>query len=208
MPMPALPAPSVGRPRDRRIDREVLAAVLQALRRGGYRSVTIEGIARRVGRARSSLYRRWPSKRHLVAAAVLGALGENPAADAGSARRDLQRAVGTLLRAFEGPLGKSLAGLVADMAQDAALAKIIRSRVLAPRRRSMRAALRRAQARGEARRGLDLELVLDMLTGPFYYRALFGHAPITPRTTRQVVDYLLRVIAPRGTGPAPARMDR
>ena len=49
-----------GRPRNPRIDREVVSAVLEALRQGGYRAVTLESIARRVKRARTSLYRRWP----------------------------------------------------------------------------------------------------------------------------------------------------
>jgi AcrR family transcriptional regulator len=60
----------IGRPRDARIDTEVVVAVLNALENGGYRAVTIDGIAKNVGRARSSLYRRWPSKRHRVAYAV------------------------------------------------------------------------------------------------------------------------------------------
>jgi AcrR family transcriptional regulator len=186
----------VGRPRDTRIDKEVVAAVLDVLKSGGYEAVTIDGIARHVGRARSSLYRRWSSKRHLVAYAVVSELGENPATDTGSIRGDLEAAVGTLLRAFRGPLGRALAGLVADMAQDAALAFTIRRRVLAPRRRSMRKALERARVRGEARDGLDVELVLDMLTGPFYFRTLFGHAPMSLKTTREVVDCVLRVIRP------------
>jgi AcrR family transcriptional regulator len=187
----------VGRPRDTRIDKEVVAAVLNALKSGGYEAVTIDGIARHVGRARSSLYRRWPSKRHLVVYAVVSELGENPATDTGSVRGDLEAAVGTLLRAFRGPLGRALAGLVADMARDAALAFTIRRHVLAPRRRSMREAIERAQVRGEARDGLDVELVLDMLTGPFYFRTLFGHAPMSLKTARDVVDCVLRVILNR-----------
>jgi AcrR family transcriptional regulator len=190
--------PTLGRPRDARIDAEVVDAVLSALRDGGYRAVTMEGIARRVGRARSSIYRRWPSKRHLVAYAVLSVLGEDPAADTGSTRGDLEAAVATLLRAFAGPLGAALPGLVADMAQDAALAAIIRAKVLTPRRRSMREALERAQRRGEARRDVDVETVLDMLTGPFYFRALFGHAPVSRRSMRSIVDYVLRLLAPPG----------
>jgi hypothetical protein len=62
----------------------------------------------------------------------------------------------------------------------------------------MREALIRGRNRGEVRDGLDVELVLDMLTGPFYYRTLFGHAPITRRTTRQVVAYVLRIIEVEG----------
>jgi hypothetical protein len=122
-------------------------------------------------------------------------MGDNPAADTGALRGDLEAAVGTLLKAFAGPLGQALPGLVADMAQDEALAETIRRDVLAARRRSMREAFARARTRGEIRSDLDVELALDMLTGPFYYRALFGHAPITRRTIREVVDYMLRVAA-------------
>ena len=74
----------------------------------------------------------------------------------------------------------------------------IRQEVLAPRRKSMREALERAQARGEVRHDCDVELVLDMLTGPFYFRTLFGHVPITRNTTRLVVEYVLRVVQPNG----------
>ncbi len=182
-----------GRPRDERIDNEVVSAVLDTLRLGGYNAVTIDGIARAVKRARTSIYRRWPSKRHLVAYAVVSEMGDNPAADTGLLREDLQAAVETLLKAFAGPLGQALPGLVADMAQDEALAEMLRHQVLAARRKSMREAFGRARARGEIRADLNIELVLDMLTGPFYYRTLFGHAPVTRRTTRDVVEYVLRV---------------
>ena len=141
----------VGRPRDERIDAEVAFAVLSALKEGGYGAVTIDGIARRVGRARTSIYRRWTSKRSLVAYAVLSEMGDDPAADTGSVRGDLEAAVGTLLKAFAGPLGRALAGLVADMAQDKALAVTIRKQVLTARRKSMREALVRARNRGEVR---------------------------------------------------------
>jgi len=185
-----------GRPRDTRIDRDVVAAVIAALRHGGYGVVTIEGIARKVGRARTSLYRRWPSRRHLVAYAVVSEMGDKPASDTGRLRNDLEAAVETLLRAFAGPLGSALPGLVADMAQDAELAQAIREEVLAKRRTSMRDAFARARARGEIREDLDIDLLLDMLTGPFYYRALFGHAHISRRTTRDVVEYVLRIVRP------------
>jgi AcrR family transcriptional regulator len=186
--------PSFGRPRDERVDTEVVSAVLHALRSGGYGAVTIDGIARKVKRARTTIYRRWPSKRHLVAYAVVSEMGDNPAADTGMLRGDLEAAVATLLNAFNGPLGQALPGLVADMARDPELAEMIRREVLAARRKSMRDAFARARTRGEVRDDLDVELVLDMLTGPFYYRTLFGHAPITRRMTRDVVDYVLRTV--------------
>jgi hypothetical protein len=45
---------------------------------------------------------------------------------------------------------------------------------------------------------VDVETVLDMLTGPFYFRALFGHAPVSRRSMRSIVDYVLRLLAPPG----------
>jgi AcrR family transcriptional regulator len=173
----------------------VVAAVLMTLRSGGYRAVTIEGIARRVRRARSSLYRRWPSKRHLVAFALVSELGASPAADTGTLRGDLQAAVTTLLHGFTGPLRGALAGLIADMTHDERLAATVRHEVLATRRRSMREAFERALARDEVRADLDMELLLDMLTAPFYFRTLFRHAALNRNMTQQVVEYVLRAAA-------------
>jgi AcrR family transcriptional regulator len=173
----------------------VVATVLGVLRSHGYRAVTIEDIARRVKRARTSLYRRWPSKRHLVAFAVVNELGREPAPDTGSLRADLLAAVETLRSAFSGILRQALAGLVSDMADDDELAQSIRADVLAARRRSMRAAFARGEARGEIQPDLDIELLLDMLTGPYYFRALFGHARISPRMNERIVDYVLRAAA-------------
>ena len=193
-------APTVARPRGRpknlHIDAEVVAAVLEGLRLRGYRGVTMEGIARQVKRARTSLYRRWPSKRHLVADAVVAELGAEPAPDTGSLRKDLRAAVGTLLTAFSGTMGRALPGLVADMALDPALARMIREKVLVARRRSIRAAFDRGIARGESARGFDIDLLIDMLTAPFYFRALFGHLPSTPATVNTVVDYALSIVRP------------
>jgi AcrR family transcriptional regulator len=165
------------------------------LRVRGYRAVTIESIARRVKRARTSLYRRWPSKRHLVAFAVVHELGTQPAPNTGSLRTDLKIAVETLRHAFAGPLGSAIAGLASDMAHDPALARLIRAAVLTPRRDSMRAAMARGAARGEIAPGLDLEMLLDMLTAPYYFRVLFGHAPITAGMNDRVVALVLQAAA-------------
>jgi AcrR family transcriptional regulator len=178
------------------VDNEVIRAVIAALQRGGYRAITMEGIAKTVGRARTTLYRRWPSKRHLVAYAVVGELGENPAPDTGSLRGDLLSAVTTLRHAFRGPLGHALPGLVADMAHDLALASSIRCEVMVPRRLSMREAIERAHARGEVRNDVNAELILDMLTGPFYFRTLFGHASMTLKDTAQIVEHVVTLIQP------------
>ena len=196
----SVPTAARGRPKDASIDAEVVTAVLEGLRLRGYRGVTIEGVARQVKCARTSLYRRWPSKRHLVADAVVAELGAQPAPDTGSLRKDLKAAVGTLLSGFGGTLGKALPGLVADMALDPVLARMIRKKVLAARRRSIRAAFARGIARGECGRGFDIDLLIDMLTGPFYFRALFGHLPASAVMVNTIVEYVMAIVRPSAMG--------
>lgn len=181
-----------GRPVDIRIDEDVVLAVLQALKTRGYRHITIEGIARTVKRARTSLYRRWPSKRRLVAFAVVSTLKAEPAPDSGSLRQDLICAVETLRRAFSGPLGQALPGLLADMAHDLELARTIRDEVLARRRASIEKAIVRGISRGEIRGDLQVDVMIDLLTAPCYFRVLFGHARPTRAFVETVVDYVLR----------------
>ena len=181
-----------GRPKDSRIDEDVVLAVLNALKAKGYRHVTIERIARSVKRARTSLYRRWPSKRHLVAYAVVTTLEAEPAPDTGSLRRDLICAVDTLRRAFSGPLGQALPGLVADMAHDPELAKTIRDEVLIRRRNSIKKAILRGIARADICGDVQIDVLIDQLTAPCYFRVLLGHAKITRPFIETVVDYALR----------------
>ena len=119
-------------------------------------------------------------------------MGENPAADTGSTKDDLMAVVRSLQRAFSGPVGLALPALVSDMARDSELAAVIREKVLDVRRQSMRAALTRARARGDIAGDQDLDLLLDMLTAPFYFRTLFGHARMDRRMANEVVEYVLR----------------
>ena len=55
-----------GRPRDARIDRAVLDAAAALLHEVGYADLTVAAIADRAGTSRPAVYRRWPSKAHLV----------------------------------------------------------------------------------------------------------------------------------------------
>ena len=63
------------------------------------------------------------------------------------------------------------------------------------RRTSMNNALTRGIARGEIRRGIHIDVLIDLLTAPCYFRVLFRHARITRAFVEIVVDYALRAAA-------------
>lgn len=66
-------ATGTGRPRDPRIDADVLAATREMLVEVGWEHLSMRGIATRAGVSRAALSRRWTSKAHLVLDALLGA---------------------------------------------------------------------------------------------------------------------------------------
>lgn len=59
-----------GRPRREGADEEILSVALELLREKGYRDLTVDAVAERAGVAKTTVYRRWPSKGVLVAAAL------------------------------------------------------------------------------------------------------------------------------------------
>lgn len=180
-----------GRPPQPDLAAVVYRAVLTLLAESGYAELSMDAVATRAQVARLTLYRRWQSKPRLVAEAVVASLGSAPAPDTGCTRSDLLEGVRTLSTAFKGRLGRVLPGLVAALAEEPSLARSFREQVLIPRRSSMAAALQRGIERGDLRPDLDIELALDLLAAPLYYRALFGHARITSQTPADVVDAVL-----------------
>src|SRR4051794_25405293 len=66
------PDPVRGRPRDPRTQHDIMRATRRLLTRDGYEQVTIDAIAREAGVSRPTVYRRWPSKAHIVFEAAFG----------------------------------------------------------------------------------------------------------------------------------------
>ena len=91
--------------------------------------------------------------------------------------------------------GRVLPGLVADLHADPELSAAFHDRYFEPRRGSLRAALRRGIERGELAAGTDLELVVDALVGPVYYRLLARSGPVDT-SPEGLVDLVLRACRP------------
>ncbi|MEV5836361.1 TetR/AcrR family transcriptional regulator [Nocardia sp. NPDC052112] len=185
-----------GRAREDRIDSAVLAATRELLGENGYAEMSIGQVAARAGLHRPAIYRRWPSKRHLVVDVVADLLGLQPTPNTGDLRADLTAAMRNLVAALrDTSLSHVLPALVADLANDPELRAHFLATVFEPRRRTTAIALESAIHRGDIDPDIDLDFVLDAVAAPIYYRALFGHLPLTDSLAAQSVDNLLRAIA-------------
>lgn len=181
-----------GRTRDARISDAVLDATVELLDETGYPELSIGAVARRAGVHRPAVYRRWPSKRHLVVDALGDRLGLAPTPDTGDLRADLVTGMLTLVDGLAGtPLGRVLPPLVADLAAEPELAERFMGRIFHPRRATTAATLRSAIRRGVIRPDFDMDFVLDALAAPLFYRVLFGHLPLTRSLAEQTVDGVL-----------------
>jgi AcrR family transcriptional regulator len=151
--------------------------------------LTIEGVAERSGVAKTTIYRRWRSKEDLALAALLEVIREEPPArHLGSTRDALRTYLEQLIKNVNSRLyGRILRGLISEMAVDRELAQGFREQVLARRITAIRGLLQRGIERGELRHGLDLEIAIDLLLGPIYYRLLMSGEPLTSALVERLV---------------------
>ncbi|BBY66831.1 TetR/AcrR family transcriptional regulator [Mycolicibacterium helvum] len=186
----------MARARNADIDDAVLGATLELLAEVGYADLSIGQVATRAGVHRPAVYRRWPSKRHLIVDTVVSELGAAPTPDTGDLRADLIVGITTLAAALGGTtLGAILPALVSDLARSPDLSEDFLRRVFAPRRESTAQTLESARQRGVIRESFDMEFVLDALAAPVYYRVLFRHLPVDAALVAQTVDAVLASLA-------------
>lgn len=190
-------APGAGRPRDPEISDAILAATLDLLGHEGYAGLTIAEVALRAGVHKPAVYRRWANKLDLAVAAIQLLVPHMPDPDTGDIRSDLvQMLVEVAGSAHE--RGRLTTGLrlQADMATEPALAAAVEERIVGPRRAVTAAVLERAVRAGQLRRGLDVEMAIDMLFVPLTRKALrAGDMRVSRREATRIVDQLLDGIA-------------
>lgn len=189
-----------GRPRDARIDGVILEATLELIAELGAHEFRTEDVAARAGVGKGAIYRRYGSKDELVRAAVAGLVNEQILVpDTGSTRGDLLALMREAVELYRGSLpGRLMPNLVSAMAQRPDLARAVRDGFLAGRRAALAEILRRGIERSDLRPDLDLELALDVLGGPLFYRLLITGGPIDERLAEGVTELILRGFGPDG----------
>ena len=191
-----------GRPRSIEADRAIVGAIVDLLVECGYREVTVEAVAARAGVAKTTIYRRWPSKADMVVEAVTACKKYCPVADCST--DTVVCALVSMLSAFSSSrVARILTGLAVEMVHNEELARAVREGLLGPSREAVVSVLRRGVETGEVRPEADLQLVSDLLVGPLFFRMLFNGGPIDPDLAAETVELVLRGVSARPLAVGP-----
>ena len=181
--------PRRGRPRSESARRKVLSAARELLEERGLPGLTVEGIAALAGVGKPTIYRHWPNAQAVAMDAFLESEDHPPGPAGGHSALDaLRRQLRGIAAAFASPAGRSTAAMIAAAQTDSELAKVFRNRFILKGREVGRALLTRADA--------DLEVALDLIYAPLYFRLLIGHGPLDRAFTDALMDSVLEGLSP------------
>jgi AcrR family transcriptional regulator len=210
-------------PRVARTRATVLGAAIDLLAERGYSGFSVEGVVERTGIAKTTLYRHWPTRDDLLAAAIArldgagldgsgidsagldsagldsAALdGSGPFPDTGSVRQDLLDLQARRVRAARTTQWeRCMPALVEAAAHHPELAEVI-ARLTGQILAQIETLLARGVERGELRDGLDPQLAASVLIGPIVFRRLLLHEAPTLQRVADVIDLLMQGIAVQG----------
>jgi AcrR family transcriptional regulator len=170
-----------GRPRSEQARLAILRSTLKLLAKKGFPELTIEAVAAHAGVGKATVYRWWPDKAALIADAFANnTTGKLHFPDTGFLHSDMSQQMQQLIKVFRSPRGRIVSAMLGAGQSDRSLIAAFRDRFMMPRRQEAYATLHRAIKRGQLRKNIDMDLLLDSLYGPIYMRFLIQHDSLTP----------------------------
>jgi AcrR family transcriptional regulator len=192
----------LGRPRDPGIDEAILDATRDLLVDGGYARLSFELIARRAGVTRPTIYRRWPSKMHLVHEAVFPDRGPIQFPDTGDLAHDLETLVHHNFAMYARPVAlAAVPGLHADLHAHPEVRRRIDERLDVPARAAFARFIRAAVERGQADPAIDPDALFDVMIGALAYRVV-SRQDLDAGFAADLTRMLVRAATVGGQGPA------
>lgn len=186
-----------GRPRDEIARNRILEAALSVLEEMGFANATCDAIAERAGASKATIYRWWPNKAAVLIEALREAVAqEQPFPDTGNLREDLRQQLRNFVKLLNGRRGRAFKAFVAAAQSDVEVSDAFRSVWVRPRRANAKAVLERHRGKCLPE-DVDLELVMDCLYGPLYFRLLIGHGALNEKYTDALTDLILTSIQRR-----------
>ena len=174
----------------------VIEAALSELADRGYSALSLEGVARRAGVHKTTLYRRWGTREELVLEAMLDRADQHISVpDTGSLRDDLLELARTAAANAASPEVAAMARVVAaESPRDRRLAGANR-RFWTERLALDGVIVERAIERGDVAAGTDPGMVIESVLGPIHLRLLLTGERVDQAFLEGIVDVVMDGVA-------------
>jgi AcrR family transcriptional regulator len=169
------------------------AATLAELTETGYMGLSIERVAKRARTSKAAIYRRWPARADLVAAAIRHAYqhDHDQAPDSEDVRADLFAVLRAAADRLSGPSGEAARGLIAETLTDPDATRAAREHLTNERNRLITIVLQRAVQRGQAGPQALTPQLISLAPTLLSHHYLLHGAPISDDTINEILDQIV-----------------
>jgi AcrR family transcriptional regulator len=177
--------------RSARVRSQVLAAATELLADTGFERLSFEAVAERAGVHKTTVYRRWPTKAELVLDALHARSDlviELP--DSGRLDADLLAFLHTVVANVTSPMGRALVLATMQTDGESAESAALRQRFWQERFDRLRSRLERAGQAGQLEAGTDVDLLVERLISPIFFRAFIRGGTLDDEFLSALVDEL------------------
>lgn len=182
-----------GRPRDTTLEAVILSATVDLLLERDTKDVTIAAITERSGASRAAIYRRWSSREELLAAALDSVRSGVELVRGATTLETILNSYEQASLAGEGRVGTLVKKRVAMGLENGELRALSWDRHVSRRRGPIADEIRRGIAGGEIDPSVDVEAMIDLINGLYYYQFVV-RAPSDPEQARARVRAAVKLV--------------
>ena len=179
---PTTSARPPGRPRAG-VNAVVFAATLSTVQELGYARATVERIAATAGVAKTTIYRRWPSKGELIVDCLLDAFGPVPLQGASPVELMSSAICWIAAKIGEPGVGDAFAGVFSDAVSDPALREVLSTRLQDPYRLALQEALDEPENR--------VLFLIDVVVGTLLHRMGMTGEPMADDDVAALIEMVV-----------------
>ena len=179
-----------GRPRLPDTDRAILKAVGELMAEQGVSGTTINAVATRSGVARGTVYRRWPNRSAMIAAAVRASRGWEPLELGDDIEDNFRQQAEEARRVLAEPAFQALMPALLEMGLTGQADDLVRATVF-PRRHEMAEMYATLADAAGYRTDIAPQLPNDLLVGAMLYHLLYDGAPPSSDEVQAMVGVIL-----------------
>lgn len=192
-PTPVVDHRRLPRRRARVLIEAIHAATLAELTEHGYAGLSIDRVAKRARTSKAAIYRRWPARADLVAAAIRHASEQDQdmTPDTGDLRADLFAVLRAAANRLDGPFGEAARGLIAETLADPESTRAARNHLESDRNQIITTVLERAVGRGQVTRQALTPHLISLAPALVSHHFLLRGAPIADQTINDILDHVV-----------------